>query len=707
MAGRMSALGLHPLDLATIALYLAVLVLIGAATARTIKGEADLYLGGRRLGKVLQFFLNFGNMTDLNNAVTTTSAVYEAGAGGTWIALQTLFMTPYYWFMNVWFRRVRLVTMADLFEDRFGGRSLSVLYSVFNIVFAVATVGWGYMVTYKTVAPLMMKAPAQYTSAEVRMLADYRDFRALEREARVAPLPKADQQRYARLKDRVVLGQINAYVSWLKPLPFYLVCAVVVGAYCMLGGLTAAVLIDVIQGLLIMGFSLMLIPFGLSHLGGFRGLHARVPDYLFDVFGSVSAGEYTWFSMLAILFTSLIQINAVVHNMTIGGSARNEMAARLGAVSGGYSKRLMIIAWSFCGLLAIGLYGRGLPDPDNSWGMLSRSLLLPGLVGLMLAGILSAMMSWLSARALVISALFARNLYEPLRPGRGEAHYLLVGRVVIAVVLATGVFAAMMMDSVVEIAKLMIVAYATFGAPVMLIFLWRRLTKEATLITVILTMLVICIAPYAVPAVPALRRLPSLTVQTYPQVRQARVDATSADVAAGRAARVGQKISKRVRIAPVPVFFENLVNTDPSDPASPLEGNGAFRTENWIVSLFGVDLRKFTPAGLLSTRFWFDGLMPFVLLIPLSWLTRRTDPERVARFYAKMKTPVSTDPEEDGRRLAASYADAGRFDGEKLFPRSDWELTKWTRVDALGFLACCAASFAILGLFWGLLQIGK
>jgi len=703
----MVVFGLHWQDWLMIALYLGTLVYIGQRTARTVKLQTDLYLGGRKLGKALQFFLNFGNMTDLNNAVTTTSAVYGSGAGGTWIALQTLFMTPYYWFMNVWFRRVRLMTMADLFEDRFGGRSLATIYSLFNIGFAIATIGWGYMVTYKTIAPLMMKEAPAYSPAEARMIADYGEYRALGRQAQLAVLAPAAQARYDRLKEEAVRGDLQAYVSYLKPVPFYTLCAVVVGTYCVLGGLKAAVLIDIIQGLLIMVFSVMLIPFGLVRIGGFAGLHARVPDYIFDVFGSVSAGEYTWFSMLAILFTSLIQINAVIHNMTIGGSAKNEMAARVGAVSGGYSKRLMIIAWGLCGLIAIGLFGRDLPDPDATWGMLGRTLLMPGLIGLMLVGILAAKMSALSAQSLVISALFAKNLYEPLQPGRTERHYVFVGRLVIVVVLFLGILAATLMDSVVEIAKLVITAYAIFGAPIMLIFLWRRLTKAAALVTVLLLMLIICILPYAVPAVPALRRLPALTEMTDPQMRQVTAHATLDDVRAGRAARTGDKIVKAIRLEPVPIFFENVVHTDPADPSSPREGRGAFRTENWLVSLFGVDLRRFTPAGLLATRFWFDGLLPFFLLIPLSWVTRPTDPVRVERFYVKMKTPVAPTPEEDARALAASYAAPGRFDDRKLFPRSNWELTKWTRVDTIGFFVCSAVSCAMLGLFWGLLQIGK
>jgi len=72
----MTFYGLHWADLLMIGLYLGAMVYIGQRTARTVKKQTDLYLGGRKLGKALQFFLNFGNMTDLNNTVTTSSAVY-------------------------------------------------------------------------------------------------------------------------------------------------------------------------------------------------------------------------------------------------------------------------------------------------------------------------------------------------------------------------------------------------------------------------------------------------------------------------------------------------------------------------------------------------------------------------------------------------------------------------------------------------------
>jgi hypothetical protein len=47
------------------------------------------------------------------------------------------------------------------------------------------------------------------------------------------------------------------------------------------------------------------------------------------------------------------------------------------------------------------------------------------------------------------------------------------------------------------------------------------------------------------------------------------------------------------------------------------------------------------------------------------------------------------------------------MDHRKMFPRSNWEFTKWDRVDTVGFLICCAVSGAILAAFALLLQAAK
>src|SRR5450432_1413970 len=132
---------LHLIDLCVIAAYLASVVYIGKRASKGTGSEEGFFLAGRSLGKLYQFFLNFGNATEPQGAVSTASLVYQRGAPGAWLSFQTVFMNPYFWFMNVWFRRVRLTTVADLFEDRFASRKLSRFYAIFQILVACVFLG--------------------------------------------------------------------------------------------------------------------------------------------------------------------------------------------------------------------------------------------------------------------------------------------------------------------------------------------------------------------------------------------------------------------------------------------------------------------------------------------------------------------------------------------------------------------------------------
>jgi solute:Na+ symporter, SSS family len=65
----------------------------------------------------------------------------------------------------------------------------------------------------------------------------------------------------------------------------------------------------------------------------------------------------------------------------------------------------------------------------------------------MLVGVLAASMSSLGASAVSHAALVIRNLYRPWVPGRRDAHYLFVGRIVIAVTLVGGIVVALVADN--------------------------------------------------------------------------------------------------------------------------------------------------------------------------------------------------------------------------------------------------------------------
>lgn len=72
----------------------------------------------------------------------------------------------------------------------------------------------------------------------------------------------------------------------------------------------------------------------------------------------------------------------------------------------------------------------------------------------------------------------------------------------------------------------------------------------------------------------------------------------------------------------------------------------------------------------------------------------------------RLKTPVAPTLAEDAVAVEAGYARPAHLDHTKLFPRSNWEFTKWDRTDALGFFGCCAFVGVILLFFKAVLAVG-
>ncbi|MGE4550950.1 MAG: hypothetical protein AAEJ57_06130, partial [Opitutales bacterium] len=60
----------------------------------------------------------------------------------------------------------------------------------------------------------------------------------------------------------------------------------------------------------------------------------------------------------------------------------------------------------------------------------------------------------------------------------------------------------------------------------------------------------------------------------------------------------------------------------------------------------------------------------------------------------------------DAAELEKSYAEPSRFDHNKLFPGTQLEVQRPTKVDFLGFLLCVAICFAIIGLVMFVAGIG-
>jgi SSS family solute:Na+ symporter len=697
--------GLHVIDFAIVLVFILFVLYLGWRASRKTKTTEDFYVAGRRLGKFYQFFLNLGTSTNADQAIVVSREVYRQGIGGMWIQYLVLFLTPFYWFTTAFFRRVRLVTIGDFFTERFKSKFLGAAFAVFTLFMALLGNGVGYMVAAKTMMALTPKPAAKYTIEERQSVDLFNEYRTLQLKADKAGLAPAETERLTELGERQKKGELKAFISYTDSVSIYLIYTVIVAVYTMMGGFMAAAITDVIQGFLLTTFSLMLIPIALHRVGGFAGLHASVPDFMFNLFGSAATSEYAWYTILAMVLANLVSIIAVATGMQTAGSAKNEMTARVGMIGGMFFKRVIMIFWALTGLLAIALYSGQLHDPDLIWGHMTMDLLFPGAIGLMMAGVLSAKMSSLAGSSVSYSALFIRNLYQPFVKPKSDRHLINVGRVAIGVTLLGGVGVALFIGNLLDMFKYFISLPAIFGAAIWLGFLWRRLTKPAVIAQVFICFAIYAFIPNVFQSLEWARTRPGFLRETKAQVVTITTQAVREDVEAGRAAATGEVIRKERVNPPEGIFYEKIARINAEDPASPKVGIGRFHAELWVLSWFGLDFSGFSKAQLSAVRFGFDALFPFVLLFLLSAVTKPVPKSDLDRFFARVHTPVQPTTEEEERALKHAVEHYEEIEKKKLKPGSNWEIMKPKLVDILGFTGCWVLVGVIIVLLWIMVNI--
>ncbi|MBN2019529.1 MAG: sodium:solute symporter family protein [Sedimentisphaerales bacterium] len=702
----MTFYGFHIIDIIIIAAYLTIITYIGKRSIARIRNQEDYFLASRKVGKFFQYFLNMGTIVDAGNAANTASAAFSKGLGGVWILLAPILTGPYYWFMAGWFRRVRLITMAELFDERFKSRFMACIYACMGMMLSIINISIENKVSLRTFQAMTVKPESKYTEREKQQVQQFSEYRQLDKLYRTKQLEPEKVERYNALRSMYKKNQISAYISYTKPFWFFAVYIGVVGGYVIMGGLKASVLNNFIQGLLIFAFSGMMIPLALFKLGGWSEFSARVPGHMLYIFGS-GLDEFALWSIGAYMLANyIIGITGHQGNMANNGSAKDELAARTGNIGGAYTKRVLTIMWAICGLLAYALYHESISDSDTAWGVMSNNLLGVGLRGIMISGILAANMSTVASVSVYLSALFVRHLYKPLNPNQSERHYVNVSRVSIAFILLLSVYFATTSRGIIDILKMLPSLNVIFGAPVMLLLFWKRLTLKAVYIQVITCVVLFAVLPGVLPKFGAVRNSQRLTEQTAEITVKRIVEARQEDVDKGLAQNVGQTITKETLIPPTAIYFDSVARSKPDDPNSPKIGLGRLNTEIILLGMLGFDLQHVKPSTLLTLRYLTDAFLPFLILIPVSLITSNKGlEENIARFYAKMKTKVIADRELDKTELEKSYANPTRFDHLKLFPKSNWEFCKWTREDTGGFIVSLALTTGILFAFWLLIKM--
>jgi SSS family solute:Na+ symporter len=221
-----------------------------------------------------------------------------------------------------------------------------------------------------------------------------------------------------------------------------LVVVVITGIYTIFGGLRAVLYTDLMQMFVLIGGAIAVTLVGLNELGGWNAMTAAAGPEFMDMWKPMSDPNFPWTGILLgapILGVWYWCTDQFIVQRTL--AAKNEDHARRGTIFAGYLKILPLFIFVIPGVVAYALSKSGriqLAAPDQALPTLVGTLLPAGLRGLVVAGLMAALMSSLSSVFNSTSTLVTIDVYKKLRPVSSERQLVLVGQVTTAVLVGLG-----------------------------------------------------------------------------------------------------------------------------------------------------------------------------------------------------------------------------------------------------------------------------
>src|SRR5512133_3298152 len=226
---------------------------------------------------------------------------------------------------------------------------------------------------------------------------------------------------------------------------------VLTGIYTTLGGMKAVLWTSVLQTPILLIGSLAVLVIGLIKLGGWDEMiricqAVPVNDYgdtMTDLIRSPHDAEYPWTG--AILGSAIIGFwywctdQYIVQRVLSG---RNQTESRRGAILGAAFKLTPVFIFLIPGMIAYALNSKGiitLTSSDAAFSILVKELLPLGFKGLVVGGILAALMSSLASLFNSSATLFTVDFYLKYKPQAPEKELVRVGRIATVVVVVLGV----------------------------------------------------------------------------------------------------------------------------------------------------------------------------------------------------------------------------------------------------------------------------
>jgi solute:Na+ symporter, SSS family len=381
---------LAPVDIAIIGIYFIIVFAIGFYFARRGRTSEGYFLAGRDVG-----WFAIGASLFVSN-ISTEHFIGLAGSGATsglavghfeWLACLILLLLG--WVFVPFYLRSNVFTMPEFLERRFN-RQCSVYLAAISILAYI------------------------FTKISVHLYAA-----------------------------AIVLERV---VGW-SPMTAAVILVIATGVYTVAGGLAAVIYTDLVQTIILLIGAVALTAIGLFEVGGFTALRAAVPADYFHMIKPMTDPEFPWTGIffgapiLGIWYWCTDQV--IVQRVL---SAKDQGHARAGTIFAGFLKILPVFTLVLPGMIALALYPQlfttvngHVTNGDIAYPTLVVNLLPEGLVGLMIAALLAALMGAMSAVFNSASTMVTLDFYKRLRPTASEAQLVNMGRVATVVMVGLGI----------------------------------------------------------------------------------------------------------------------------------------------------------------------------------------------------------------------------------------------------------------------------
>src|SRR5689334_2187100 len=346
-AAHLTHKALTGIDIAIIAVYFLVVFAIGLYFARKGRTSEDYFLASRDVG-----WFAIGASLFVSN-ISTEHFIGLAGSGATsglavghfeWLACLILLLLG--WVFVPFYLRSNVFTMPEFLERRFN-RQCSVYLAAISILAYI------------------------FTKISVHLYAA-----------------------------AIVLERV---VGW-SPMTAAVILVIATGVYTVAGGLAAVIYTDLVQTVILLIGAVVLTVIGLVEVGGFSGLRAALPADYFHMIKPMSDPEFPWTGIflgapiLGIWYWCTDQV--IVQRVL---SAKDQGHARAGTIFAGFLKVLPVFVLVLPGMIALARYPQlftvtngHVTNGDIAYPTLIVNLLPEGLVGLMIAALLAALMGAMS-----------------------------------------------------------------------------------------------------------------------------------------------------------------------------------------------------------------------------------------------------------------------------------------------------------------------